>query len=233
MDEKRNILYTYWEKLPPLKIIPQAEEEIYNHKVRLWVIRILRKGIVEPSYGFERRRALNAREILKEIEKIKAEKDESDDEQSQSKDISLQSLYFHLQKLEEINLIQTITILREERHNTAYYGRTARVYLHTNPEKMVKKTKNSFSAIQQFGIIKNPDFNQEHFKELTEKLLKYEQQRSERISKWLTQYESLIIEQNIDLTSFFHFMGIIDNCNPIYQKILKDLQDTLNFDSLP
>lgn len=233
MDERRKILYSYWEKLPPLKIIPQGEEEIYSHKIRLWVIRILRRGIIDPSYDNTRRRALNAREILAKIKERQGKRDESDEQKSEPKDISLQSLYFHLQKLEELNLIQTVTILREGRHNTAYYGRTARIYLHTDLEKIVKKTSQSFSAIQQFGTIKNPDFDHKKFAELTEKFLEYEKRRSERISKWLIQYESVIIEENLDLTSFFHFMEIMDNSNPTYQAILNELKALLLFDSLP
>ncbi|MHA2226450.1 MAG: hypothetical protein ACXAC8_14670 [Candidatus Hodarchaeales archaeon] len=66
-----------------------------------------------------------------------------------------------------------------------------------------------------------------------ERYLSREKQRSERISKWFIQYESLIVENNIDLTSFFKFMEIIDTINPENIQILKDLQETLNFESLP
>jgi hypothetical protein len=233
MDEKREILYSFWESLPPLKIIPKPEEEVYGHKVRLNVIRILRKGILDQIDDNRRRRALNAREILSLLKdmKIKGEKDE--EEAQKAKGISLQSLYFHLQKLEEVELIQTVTILRKGSHNTAYYGRTARIYLHMDNVKHEKKLSKAFLAIKQFARVKNPELNEKALDDIREKYLSREKQRSERISKWLTQYESLIVENDIDLTSLFQFMEILDTINTENIQILKELHDTLQFESLP
>jgi DNA-binding transcriptional ArsR family regulator len=224
MDEKREILYSFWESLPPLKIISKPEEEIYAHKVRLHIIRILRKGILDQLDNSRRRRALNAREILSILKEMQTEEKKDEEEASKAKDISLQSLYFHLQKLEDAELIQTVTILRKGSHNTAYYGRTARIFLHTDPVKHEKKISQAFAAIKQFAKVKNPDLNVEKI---------HEKQRSERISKWFIQYESLIVENNIDLTSFFKFMEIIETINPENIQILKELQETLKFESLP
>jgi DNA-binding transcriptional ArsR family regulator len=233
MDEKREILYSFWESLPPLKIISRPEEEVYGHKVRLQVIRILRKGILDQLDNNRRRRALNAREILSIVKDMQTEEKKDEEEAPKTKDISLQSLYFHLQKLEEAELIQTVTILRKGSHNTAYYGRTARIFLHTDPVKNEKKISQVFSAIKQFAKVKNPKLNEEKIDDFRERYLSHEKQRSERISKWLIQYESLIVENNIDLTSIFKFMEIIDTINPENIQILKELQDTLNFESLP
>ncbi|MHA2226440.1 MAG: hypothetical protein ACXAC8_14620 [Candidatus Hodarchaeales archaeon] len=233
MDEKRDILFSFWESLPPLKIISRPEEEVYGHKVRLHVIQILRKGILDQIDKNRRRRALNAREILSILKDIQAEEKKEEVDAPKTKDISLQSLYFHLQKLEEAELIQTVTILRRGNHNTAYYGRTARIYLHTDPVKNEKKISQAFSAIKQFTKVKNPELNQEKLDDLLERYLSREKLRSERISKWFIQYESLIVENNIDLTSFFKFMEILDTSNPENIQILKELQDTLKFESLP
>ncbi len=233
MDEKREILYSFWESLPPLKIVSKPEEEVYGHRVRLHVIQILRKGILDQLDKNRRRRALNAREILSILKEMPMEEKKDEEEASKTKDISLQSLYFHLQKLEEAELVQTVTILRKGNHNTAYYGRTARIYLHTDPVKKEKKISQAFSAIKQFAKVKNPGLNESEIDDFRERYLSREKQRSERISKWFVQYESLIVENNIDLTSFFQFMEIIDTINPETIQILKELRDTLNFESLP
>jgi DNA-binding transcriptional ArsR family regulator len=233
MDEKREILYSFWESLPPLKIIPKPEEEVYGHEVRLNVIKILRKGILDQLDDNRRRRALSAREILSILKDMKIELKKGEEEAPKGKGISLQSLYFHLQKLEEVELIQTVTILRKGSHNTAYYGRTARIYLHTDPVKHEKKLSKAFLAIKQFAKVKNPDLNEAKFDNFRERYLSREKQRSERISKWLTQYESLIVENDIDLTSFFQFMEILDTINTENIQILKELQDSLQFESLP
>jgi len=240
MNKKREILYSFWESLPPLKVIPQPEEEIYGHKTRLYVVRILRMGISEQGDSPKRRRALNAREILKMLKQIGSEEQIEeeglfafDENQEETKAISLQSLYFHLQRLEEAGLIQTVTILREGRHNTAYYGRTARIFLHTDPKKNENKIARAFTAITELVTSKIPNFDQVRMEELLERLLLFETQRRERISKWLTQYESTIIEKNIDLTSLFKFMELIDTINPDYIKIFQDLLNTVSLDSLP
>ncbi|MFX0016743.1 MAG: hypothetical protein ACFFB2_18845 [Promethearchaeota archaeon] len=233
MDEKREILYSFWESLPPLKIISRPEEEVYGHKVRLHIIQILRKGILDRLDNSRRRRALNAREILSILKEMQTEEDKDEEEAPKAKDISLQSLYFHLQKLEEAELIQTVTILRKGSHNTAYYGRTARIFLHTDLVKHEQKISQAFTAIKQFVKVKNPDLNVEKLDNFRQRYLTHEKQRSERISKWFIQYESLIVENNIDLTSFFKFMEIIDTINPENIQILKELQETLKFESLP
>ncbi|NHJ01411.1 MAG: ArsR family transcriptional regulator [Candidatus Heimdallarchaeota archaeon] len=243
MNNKRNILYSFWESLPPLKVIPQPEEEIYAHEARLSIIRILRMGILEEENGPKRRRALNAREILKLFKQNQAITQETDKEkdvtprlektQEEFKPLSLQSLYFHLQKLEEAGLIQTVTILREGRHNTAYYGRTARIFLHTDPKKNELKIAQAFSAIIKFVSVNNPTFDKNRIEELLERLLLFEAQRRERISKWLTMHESTVIDHNIDLTSLFKFMELIDNINPNYIQIYRDLLEVLSFSSLP
>ena len=237
MDHKRNVLYSFWESLPPLKVITQPEEEIYAHPARRHVIQILRKGIFEQQDNLTRRRALNAREILKLLQQKQSDtpKDASKKEGDQDafKPVSLQSLYFHLQKLEEAGLLQTVTILREGRHNTAYYGRTARIYLHTDPKKNELKITEAFRAISEFASINSPNFEKAKMEELLEKLLLFEDQRRERISTWLTQYESMIIEHDIDLTGLFKFMELIDTINPNNIRLFQEIIELLSFESVP
>lgn len=237
MSHKRDILYNFWESLPPLKVITQPEDEIYAHPARKHVIQILRTGILEQEKNLLRRRALNAREILKQVklkqEDIQEEVDKEDKSSEEPKTTSLQSLYFHLQKLEEAGLIQTVTILREGRHNTAYYGRTARIFLHTDPKKNEQKIAGAFSAMTQLVTTMNPNFDREKMEALLEKLFLFESQRRERISTWLTTHETTIIDNNIDLTNLFKFMELIDTINPDYIQIFRNLLEVLNLRQLP
>jgi Fe2+ or Zn2+ uptake regulation protein len=237
MDHKRQILYSFWESLPPLTIITQPEEEIYAHKARLHIIQILRRGILEQEHDVTRRRSLNAREILKLLKQKQSDTPEDDSKEGgvrdESKAISLQSLYFHLQKLEEAGLIQTVTILKEGRHNTAYYGRTARIYLHTTPKKNEAKITQAFKAISEFASINNPNFEQVKMEGLLKKFLLFEDQRRERISAWLTQYESLIIENDIDLSGLYKFLELIDTINPDNITLFQEILELLSLESLP
>lgn len=230
MDDKRTLLYSFWDSLPPLKVTQQDKDETLNHKIRSRIIRILREGIVDPMGDYARRRALNAKEILSNIQKMKVDDKDIDKD---SKNVSLQGLYFHLQKLEEAGLIQTVTILREGRHNTAYYGRTARIFNHMDFKKIEEETKNNFSAIQKFGAVQNVNFDNKTFNDLLKRYLNYQKSKDERLSKWLIQYESIIIENNINLTDFYRFMELMDTINPEYLEIFKELQKTLQLDKLP
>ena len=84
------------------------------------------------------------------------------------------------------------------------------------------------------SIIK--DWCEEVFKKKEKEVKRFEsvkRVRTELKNKWLTKYESLIVENNIDLTSFFKFMEIIDTINSENIQILKELKDTLQFESLP
>ena len=237
MDHKRDILYSFWESLPPLKVITQPEEEIYAHPARRYIIRSLRRGIVKEEDKSKRRRALNAKEMLQLLQQTQSDTSKNAAKKEEEKDavkaISLQSLYFHLQKLEDAGLVQTVTILREGRHNTAYYGRTARIYLHTDPKKNESKITGAFQAISEFAMIYSSNFEKAKMKVLLEKLLSLEGQRRERISTWLTQHEAMIIYHDIDLTGLFKFMELIDTINPNNIELFQEIIDLLNFDSLP
>ncbi|MHA2295506.1 MAG: winged helix-turn-helix domain-containing protein [Candidatus Hodarchaeales archaeon] len=226
MDDRRKILYNFWESLPALKIITSSKEEIFGHKLRLVIIRLLREGVLEINEDIkqkQRRRALSAREIQKTLL----------EEESEFKDLSLQSLYFHLQKLEEAGLIQTITILREGRHNIAFYGRTARIFLFGDFAKEQKEYSRAFHEITRFAKSKNPDVKDEEIDIFLNRFLEYEKKRKQRISDWLIQHESIIAENNIDLSYLYKFIELVDSINPEYIKIFKELLEILILESIP
>ncbi|MFX0062432.1 MAG: hypothetical protein ACFFC7_09620 [Candidatus Hermodarchaeota archaeon] len=218
----REILYSFWKTLPVLHLITSPREDVFSHDVRVAIIRFLRKGQTEKTSEKDaeekRRYAFNAREILQHLQ---------EDEKLQ---ISLQSLYFHLQKLTDFGLIQNVVILREGKHNTAYIGRTARFFLFVDLEKEYKKYISRFSAIFQLVQLENPDIQLERAEKYLKKYLDIKRERQKQLSEWLVQKESLITEGNLDLTDLFAFLDLIDSINPKYQTLFKKISEYLGLE---
>ena len=117
--EKKELLYKYWHELPLVVQIETPAEEALAHEVRNLILYYIRKGKEEKWIdGTKRiRYAFSAKELLDMANKKLDEK------------MKLQSMYFHLQKLQEYGTIEVIATLHEGRHNIAYFGRTARGFL--------------------------------------------------------------------------------------------------------
>lgn len=235
MDDRREVLYSYWDEIKPFELITTPKDVIFSHEIRKSVIALLREGKMDEE-DKKIRHALNAREIQQLLEKKETEKKEEKGEEPEKVKISLQKLYFHLSKLEEADLLKTVTILKEGKHNITYYGRTARIFLHWDPEKEAKKYTNAFSAIRRFKRIEDPKFKDEKLDNLLQQVHDYEKNRKERIQQWIIQQEPKLVENKFSLdefTSLFDFLEILDFSNPEYIRIFKELRDYLNLDSLP
>jgi len=168
--KSREILYNFWEKLPEQRIVTEYEDDFFKHFARKLTFGILGKGIREklPSGKLITRKALNAQEILQEINdtldikfKIKEDREKFD--------LSLHSLYFHLQKLEEVGFIQTIAILKEGRHNVAYYSRPAKIVLFKDEYAEDEKIRSAFSSMEKLVHILYPEIETEKFMEYYKK----------------------------------------------------------------
>ena len=219
MAEDREKLFTFWEELPALKIVDMPQKEVYgNKKIRSYIIRFLREGIIDEADEELRRRrhAFNAQEIKKNVKEFK--------------DTSLQGLYFHLQKLKEAKLIDVVAILPKDNHNIKYYGRTARIFLNIDLEEDKKHYSKAFAAITAFAKAKNPSFDEKKVDEYLDRFMNYQQKQRERITEWLVERESAIVEHDIDMDYFYKFMFFIDPIHPEYIQIFKDMQDFLDLE---
>nr|NHJ84700.1 hypothetical protein [Asgard group archaeon] len=104
--EKKEILYSYWEKLPLVINIDIPSEEVLSHEVRNLIIHFIRKGKEEKwKDGTNRiRHSFSAKELLDMANK------------KMDENMKLQSMYFPIQKLQEYGIIDIITTLHEGRH---------------------------------------------------------------------------------------------------------------------
>lgn len=222
---ERQILFDFWGKLPSASFIETPREKLLGHKARSPIIRILREGIEEipPGQNQKRRRhALNAQEILGELQKLE-----------EFKDIKIQSLYHHLDELEKGGLVHAITVLREKREKrktrVAYYGRTARGFLFSEALKEEKRFR-QLSEMAKLAKARNPDFQITEAEALLKRFLKIQREHIEHLFEWIAKNESFLFEHDADYSYVFDFLMLIDSVNPEYVTIFKKLSELLQLD---
>lgn len=229
--KNREILYKFWEELPEQRIVTEYEDDFFKHYARKSTFSILGKGIREklPSGKIVTRKALNAQEILQEINdaldmkfKIKEEREKYD--------LSLHSLYFHLQKLEEVGFIQTVAILKEGRHNVAYYSRTARIVLFKDEYTEDEKMKSAFSSMEKLMKIIDPEFESEKFKEYYEKYNKINEKNLDQIQRKIGEIQEQVYEADIDPNDIQRFLVLISQINPEYVKLFSKILEKIKIE---
>lgn len=229
--KSREILYKFWEKLPEQRIVIDYEDDFFKHYARKFTFKILGKGIREklPSGKIVTRKALNAQEILQELNdaldlkfKIKEEREKYD--------LSLHSLYFHLQKLEEVGFIQTVAILKEGRHNVAYYSRPAKVVLFKDEYTEDEKIMNAFTSMEKLMKVINPEFDTEEFKEYYEKYNKINGKNLDRIQRKIGEIQDKVYEADIDPNDIQRFLVLISQINPEFVEFFKEILEKINIE---
>ncbi|NPE06780.1 MAG: hypothetical protein GNW80_00735 [Asgard group archaeon] len=229
--KSREILYKFWEKLPEQRIVIDYEDDFFKHYARKFTFKILGKGIREklPSGKIVTRKALNAQEILQELNdaldlkfKIKEEREKYD--------LSLHSLYFHLQKLEEVGFIQTVAILKEGRHNVAYYSRPAKVVLFKDEYTEDEKIMNAFTSMEKLMKVINPEFDTEEFKKYYEKYNKINGKNLDRIQRKIGEIQDKVYEADIDPNDIQRFLVLISQINPEFVEFFKEILEKINIE---
>jgi DNA-binding transcriptional ArsR family regulator len=227
----RRILYDFWNSLPRIKFVKDADKVYYSHKLRELILKALGEGIKEVTeISAEKaviRRALSAQEIYHRIEDYKREKREIQGINWNEFDVSLHNLYFHMQKLEDADLIQTVTILREGRHNVSYYGRTAQVFFFRIDYEEYEKIKNAFKAMAKLAPIINPDLKPEDIHEFYSKYVEIGQSHSKKLFESLADLEKPLQETDVDPGDIANFIELLLTISPEFVSILQELTKKL------
>lgn len=197
--EKIEQLYSYWEKLLLVLNIDIPSEEVLTHEVRNLILYFIRKGEEEklPDGTKKVRHSFSDKKLL-DLANEKLEEE-----------MKLQSIYFHLQKMQEFSLIDVITTLHEGRHNIAYFGRTARGFLFEST-KDKNKYNQYFAEGGKFAHALNPEIPESKFTEYLEEFNSINKEIEEEILEWLKQREQFINENNIDSATMFSFFRRIN-----------------------
>lgn len=227
----RQILYDFWESLPRISFVKDAEKIYYAHTARQLILKVLGRGIKEEADTAEDksviRRALSAQEIYQRIGVYKEEQRDIQGIDWKEFDISLHNLYFHIQKLEEAGLIQTVAILREGRHNVSYYGRIAQVLIFRIDYEEYEKIKNAFSAMARLAPYINSELKTEKILGFYKRYVQIGQSHSKKLFESLAELEKPLQETDIDPDDIANFIELLLSVNPEFVELLKELTEYL------
>ncbi|MFX0123577.1 MAG: hypothetical protein ACFFAE_08030 [Candidatus Hodarchaeota archaeon] len=225
-------LYSFIQGIDKVKIL-EIPKGFNKPPIRPAIMRVLRKGIEDESTK-QKRYALNAREIKQELDKDESllkslgqKKQQTQGKEKIPSEISYTNLYFHLNKLQEVGAIYTVVIAIERSHRIAYYGRTAHVILIRELETILPRYEEIFEEFSRFVKILNPDINVEEIRKIPEQYYKLKNEREWIIAQWVADHAHILREENLDLTTIFSAVKIIDTINPKYKTLLGKLADFL------
>ena len=223
-SKKREILYTFWDVLPETKIVVDYEDDFFKHFARKFTFGIVGKGIREklPNGEIVTRKALNAQELLQELNDFLDHKFKIKEDRKKY-EISLHSLYFHIQKLEEAGFIKTIAILKEGRHNVAYYSRTAKVVLSKDTYTEDEKLSNAFNSMMKLATKINPDLDPKKFKEFEDRFHEINKKGLDQVQRKIGGFQDQIYETNIDPNDIQQFFTLLNQINPEYVKLYSEI----------
>jgi hypothetical protein len=218
--EKRNQLFDYWEEIPLVIFVDIPAEEVLTHDVREMIIYYIRKGKQDKDgYGKTRiRHGFSAKELLEMANKQLKEK------------MKLQSMYFHIMKLQEFGLLKVVATLHEGRHNIAYFGRTARAYNWENKKKDQKRYKELFREGGKYAKALDKDLPDNLFDKYENEFNVILRENEENILEWIKKNEQFINDNNIDVAYMFSFLKRVNYSNPKLVKLLKEIAQLINYE---
>jgi len=144
--------------------------------------------------------------------------------------VSKTSLYFHLGVLEEHGLIEVVNKVLEGRHMVAYYGRTARGFIHRDPEESLEKYRRYFKEAGRLAKANRPGLDLSVVEELAEEYMGIMQRRDAALGDWMAENEELISKNDVDFYSIFEFIKSLDSTSPEYVEFMGKVSKTLGIE---
>ena len=167
-------LFQLWKDMPVIqKLSDQKLFMTLNDPIRSSILKILREGIIDRNG--RKRNFLIANELL---EYVNQELEEID------KSIKTSMLYYHLDKLQESNLVKYVFHV-EGRHKRKYFGRTAKFYLFGDDDKEKEIMKDSFDPILKLLLHFNPEVSIEEYSPIIENFKTDQVKFSDILIKWM------------------------------------------------
>ncbi|MFX1507136.1 MAG: hypothetical protein ACFFDC_13735 [Promethearchaeota archaeon] len=221
--KKRKLLFDFWKDVPTIRLMDESFFTIMNQEVRSAILDILREGILDDIFlnedGKKRRRyALNAQELQKHIEKRLDRK------------ITISNIYFHLQKLKEIDCIQELVSIREGKYNVAYFSRTAKLFSSSIKESA---KAGDIEAVRKFIIqllpSVNPTIQKETVMNLFDEIYQYRLERGKRRFEWLEKHAELITDLEFDILIIDKFLMELDGSDPEGSRLYSQISDIIGY----
>ncbi|MFX0210517.1 MAG: hypothetical protein ACFFDT_31345 [Candidatus Hodarchaeota archaeon] len=215
MTDGHQILYEYWDKIPSFEYIDVPKDKYYSHPVKSEIVRLLREGVEEKtSEGKSKvRHALNVIEIKELLKK--------------RKDIvmSATNLYFHLDSLQEMGLINVVATLQKGPHGrnkVKYFGRVARNLFVSSEEVSLSNYTERFNEFEKLANILQLSLPKDYSK-LPQKLLETKQQNYKVLGNWLVDHEDFVAEEKLDIGVLYDFLKMINEINPKYNNLFNEV----------
>lgn len=211
-------LFQLWKDIPVIqKISDPSIAKTSRHPIQKFILKILREGIIDKNG--KKRNFLIANEIL---ECVNHELDGID------KSIKISMLYYHLDKLQESNLVDYVYYV-EGRHKRKYFGRTAKFYLFSSETKDEKIMEKYFAPISKLIIHYNPDTDIEKYEKIVEKIKIDQSEFSKGLIDWMKSNHELLYDLDIDPLDLFESMFTMLFGQSSIKKLISELIPHMKF----
>ncbi|MFX0185782.1 MAG: hypothetical protein ACFE95_22080 [Candidatus Hodarchaeota archaeon] len=200
---EKNKIVNHWQEIPPILEVKDPGESIRKQELRSEILTILREGIKEYDKQLDEvtiRHVFSAKELQELLEKKLIRRP------------SLSNTYFHLEKLQESELIKVVASIKEGRHVTQYYGRTAKLFLYKQNVSDINFKNNDefFQKLDELLKKFNPERSTKDNEQLFFDLRKAKKKSSKRIRSWIQENEVILNELNLDLPKIYNLLTRID-----------------------
>lgn len=211
-------LYQLWKDVPIIQNI--ADQSLFratNQPVQSIILKVLREGMIDKDD--KKRHYLTASELLEVV---------NDENSKLEKPIKTSMLYYHLDKLLELGLIEFVYYI-EGRHKRKFFGRTAKFYLFSDSDKMKEKIEKFFSPIGKLIKHYNPDVDIKDYRKTVEKIRVQEETYSAELVDWLKENHELLYDLDIDALDLFTAMSIFMSSQNLVKQLFSPLTKTMKF----
>ncbi|MCE7734156.1 MAG: helix-turn-helix transcriptional regulator [Candidatus Heimdallarchaeota archaeon] len=220
--DQRAKFFDFWIDLPISKRIDSdSYSTILHSSVRSLIISMLAQGISEihpVNQTNQKRRALSAKEIGNILST------------QYQIDVKKANLYFHLQKLEDVNLIHVVDTTRKGKRFTSYYGRTARIFLSDDDLKMIKYKIFDDENFSQLIHSLNEDLTSTEVEKALSNLHTLNEFKMSVFEDWVQTYQDHMKGLDLELYELFKIFSIINRFTPQIDKALRNLAQLLYYD---
>ncbi len=200
LDDEWLRTFQFWKKIPTTtEVDSDTFYKLAGQEIRNAILEILRTGIkdeIVEDKNSVKRYALSAAEMLPLLNKKLTEP------------VKITKIYFHLDKLEEANLIKKIITRLEGKNYVSYYGRTSKIIILRDQDELENKEKTFQRDLSNLLKTINPKINTKKITKLTKKIFARHRELFEQETNWLEKNHDIIANLGIDfreLLMFFKF----------------------------
>lgn len=228
IDKERQELYTYWDHTPAIlerdhSIMEKIDEAI----VRNIILKILRDGMEEEIDGrVVSRHVLSAKELLnivnstleKPLIHISKSKERT---LGIRKEIKISNIYFHLERLQEYDLVGVVKIILEGRHKVTYFARKAKLFLFSGGEDFVSKKMGEMIEVIK---ILNPQIERNEIKKKLNLLLEYEDDNKGKYMEWFENNQERLKGVDFNPEILLSLFELIFPIEPLDASLLEEFR---------